>query len=762
MSILLRTTLLVTFAAAGIGVAIAIAAQPTSKSTAAAEESEQGDSQTAKLPAPLRARADGPAPAKYRPAVAEQAGAEASEFAAVAAAESSATQPEPKLPLSNGDEALNRVRDFLEGARAGAALNAVMQTAQSPAPAAPAPPPAPQQLQPEPPHALPPPEAIASPSPAKVQRDASDDRLTVNVQNTDIREVLELLSHQGGLNILASKSVSGTVTASLTGVDIETALAAILKSTGFIARREGNIIYVGTPADFQSMDQSEDRLITRVYRPNYIKAADLQALILPMLTPQIGIATVSAPSQVDIPADQVKTGGNDFAESDVVIVRDFAAVMAQVDQIFCEVDVKPKQVSIEAMILSVKLSDEYKMGVDFALLRDKANVRLISGKPLNSIGNIDLNEGGLHFAFLDDSTGVFINALEKIGDTNVIASPRLMCLNKQRAEIQIGEELGYVSTTVTETSAVQTVNFLDVGTLLRLRPFITSDRQIRMELHPELSTGVVQDIGGQTIPNKQVTQVTTNVICPDGATIIIGGLIREELQTAREQVPWLGSLPYVGPAFRRNTEKVDRDEIIVLITPRIVSEPMMSDEAVKYGNEFTERQSVYFDKMSPLGKRNLANHWLRKARAAYAAENYEVAMRQVNMAIQYDPLNRDAINLRRDIVAVGGFEDESIHEYLHQGLPPQQRVFKDYSKRGYPWKKPEGFSNEREISSIPDPGSPGPTRTLEPDLELRPLKVPIHAEPEPMLAPAMPAPVITAPGRPTFEEPVPDSGDNSF
>ena len=93
-------------------------------------------------------------------------------------------------------------------------------------------------------------------------------------------------------------------------------------------------------------------------------------------------ATVSAPAEVDIPADQTKTGGNNFADADVVIVRDFEAVMAQVDQIFCEVDVKPKQVSIEAMILSVKLSDEFKMGVDFSLLRNDANVRLISGKPI--------------------------------------------------------------------------------------------------------------------------------------------------------------------------------------------------------------------------------------------------------------------------------------------------------------------------------------------------------------------------------------------
>ncbi len=741
MPTLLRTTLLATFAAAGIGVAIAIAAQPGAKRTTAENQADRHEQEPGSS---LRAQAGGARLAKYRPAVASQAPVEASP--APAPVEMAPVPPSP----SAADETINRLKDFLEGAKAGAAFHAQTNVQPTPPPVAP-----PANAPANDAGQLPAPESIPAPPPAKISRDEGDDHLSINVQNSDIREVLELLSHQGGLNILASKSVTGNVTATLNGVDIDTALHAILKSTGYVARREKNIIYVGTPADFQAMDQTQDRLVTRVYRPNYVKAADLQALILPMLTPEIGRATVSAPAEIDIPADQTKTGGNGFADSDVVIVRDFEAVMAQVDQIFCEVDVKPKQVSIEAMILSVKLSDEYRMGIDFALLRNDANMRLISGKPINGLANIDLTDGGLHFAFLDDSTGVFINALEKIGDTNVIASPRLMCLNKQRAEIQIGEELGYISTTVTETTAVETVNFMDVGTLLRLRPYITDDGQIRMELHPELSTGVVQDVGGQTIPNKTVTQVTTNVICPDGATIIIGGLIREDLQSNIEQVPWLGSLPYLGPAFRRKTEKVDRDEIIVLITPRIVSEPMMTDEAVKYGNEFTERQAVYFDKMSPLGRRNIGQHWLRKARAAFAAAEYGVAMRQVNMAIHFDPVNRDAINLRNEIVVAGGFQDESIHQYLHQGLPPQDRVFKDFSKRGYPWKKAEGFSPIPEISSIPDPGNPGAVRTLEPDLEIAPLHGPVKAPPPNF------APVISPSAAPRpIDEPVPESADD--
>ena len=100
---------------------------------------------------------------------------------------------------------------------------------------------------------------------------------------------------------------------------------------------------------------------------------------------------------------------------------------------------------------------------------------------------MSVTDAGLKFGFLDASLGTFISALEKVGDTNVIAAPRLMCLNKQRAEMQIGQQLGYVSTTVTESSSTQTINFLDVGTLLRIRPYIGNDGLIRLEVHPTLT-----------------------------------------------------------------------------------------------------------------------------------------------------------------------------------------------------------------------------------------------------------------------------------
>ncbi len=545
---------------------------------------------------------------------------------------------------------------------------------------------------------------------ADVRRSEGDDGLSINIQNTDIRAVLEMISRETGLNIIASRKVTGVVTANLSGVDLETALAAILKSTGFAAAREGNILYIGEPADLQLMNQSQDHFDTRIYRPNYVKASDLQVLFTPLLSTE-GKITVSTASQIDIPADQNKTGGNGYAGIDTVIVRDYETILAQLDEIFGEVDVKPKQVAIEAMILSVKLNDTFKFGVNFSALRDNNNFALISGSIPTGVGNLGTGTEGLRFGFLDATVGLFIDCLEKVGDTNVIASPRLTCLNKQRAEIQIGEELGYVSTTVTESSSTQTINFLSVGTLLRIRPFIGTDGLVRLEVHPELSTGSVEVEQGLSLPQKAVTQVTTNVLCPDGCTVVIGGLIREDLTTSSTQLPVLGNLPYVGWLFRQKTQGIDRNEIIVLITPRIVSEPFMCQEGAKYGNDYTQRQSVYFDKMSPIGKRNLAQHHLRLARAAHNAGDELIAMKQVNTAIHYDPMSRDAIVLRNEIVTAGGFEQESIHEYLHKGLGPFSGKHENYSKFGYPWKEFEGISPP-EISATNDHGVLGTMRTI--------------------------------------------------
>jgi type IV pilus assembly protein PilQ len=285
-------------------------------------------------------------------------------------------------------------------------------------------------------------------------------------------------------------------------------------------------------------------------------------------------------------------------------------------------------------------------------------------------------------------------------------------LNKQKAQILIGAQKGYVSTTVTETSTTQSVEFLEVGTQLRLRPFISSDGMIRMEVHPELSTGEVLLRGDFTLPEKEVTEVTTNIMCQDGRTIIIGGLIREELATTASQIPLLGSLPYVGRAFRQQTEKMERREIIVLITPRIIYEPSAGERGDKAAREFHHHQAVYADSMSPISKRALGRRYFRRAQLAWEGGDGPAAMRMINKSIMFDPQRRAAIDLRSDIVEGNPHGDHTAP--LPVPHPYQSPLD---GERIAPWLLDRlGDNAPRSVRPHHpvDPGKPGPIKQLTP------------------------------------------------
>ncbi len=493
-------------------------------------------------------------------------------------------------------------------------------------------------------------------------------KLRISIHDEDIRKVLDLLAQQGELNILASNNVQGKVSATLNDVSVEEALNAILISTGYVSRRDGNVIFVGTLEDFSHFERAIDRIATRTYRPNYVTAAELQALIAPLLTERVGVVSVSTPAESGIALDD-STAGDRFSGGDVIVVRDYEAVLDQIDQLVVEVDVRPMQVSIEAMILSVKLQDKDDFGVNFQLLRDNPNIKFGFGSPAAELADFDL-DGGLKFGFLDGNLGAFIEALEQVGDTNVIANPRLMVLNKQRAEIQIGQKKGYISQTITETTSTQSVEFLELGAQLRLRPFISSDGLIRMEVHPELSDGDVQvDPSGITLPNKELTGVTTNIMVRDGCTVVIGGLIREQLTNTTTQVPVMGNLPFVGFAFRQTKESTERREVLVLITPRIVYEPGTCREGEQSACEFYRRQSTYADKMSIFGKRSIARRYYRLAERAYADGKMHKALRFAEMSVHFDPLSRAALRLRSDIWQNKPYELH-VAEQMPAGPPP--------------------------------------------------------------------------------------------
>ncbi len=514
------------------------------------------------------------------------------------------------------------------------------------------------------------PNTLPSPSQPRIIPDEGDDKLTIVIQDSDIREVLELLSEQGQLNILPSQNVQGTVSASLTKVDVRTALAAILRSTGYVMQQEGDFIFVGTPDDMQSMERLHDQVGTRIYRLKYIRAAEVQTLITPMLSEGVGTISISTESKIGIAPDSSNPGSDDYAGVETVFVRDYEQNLKKIDKAVLEIDCRPLQVAIEAMILSVQLDDSLDMGVSFEALRQNNHIRLLSGFPPQNLASLDLDEGGLKLGYLDANLSLFVEALETVGETNVIAAPQLLVLNKQRAEILIGEQKGYISTTVTETASTQSVEFLEVGTQLRIRPFITDDGMVRLDVHPEISTGDVRVESGLTIPDKEVTQVTTNIMCPDGRTVVIGGLIKSSQSKATGQIPFLGSLPGAGVLFRQKREELERQELIVLITPRIVDPSRISDDGEKARDLFEVQHEYSADKMSPLSKRHIGRNYYRLATSAWATGDAYSALRYCNLAIHYDDQLLEAVALREEITTKTGLGDRTVHSHLKEGLAP--------------------------------------------------------------------------------------------
>ena len=295
-------------------------------------------------------------------------------------------------------------------------------------------------------------------------------------------------------------------------------------------------------------------------------------------------------------------GGNSYAVHDMVVVRDYPEVIQVIDEIVSRLDVQPMQVLIEAVIISVELRDGQELGINFALVDNLATNAIVSGSgaAINLAGGFSpaqvlsaagpptappplgpyvdprpsqllpgyLADQGLKYGFVSNSVAGFIRALETLNKINILASPRVLVLNKQLAEIQLGQRLGYATTFTNLTTASEQVQFIPVGTLLALRPFVSQDGMIRLEVHPERSSGTIDSAG---IPQLTTSELTTNIMVPDGATIVIGGLIDNVDEINEQGVLGLSRLPFVGPLFRTRIMQTRKQELLVLLTPRIIN-----------------------------------------------------------------------------------------------------------------------------------------------------------------------------------------------
>ncbi len=498
------------------------------------------------------------------------------------------------------------------------------------------------------------------------------------VNETEVVQVLEMLAIQSRKNIIASNNVTGAVSANLYDVTFNEALDAILRVNGFGYIEEGNFVYVYTIEELDTIEQARRKTESRIYELQYLSASDADEFVKPLLS-ESGKAAFRGAVEDGYQPSLTDGGGDSYAWTSKLVINDYPENLKIIASLLEELDTPPSQVVVEATIVQTKVTENNEFGVDFAAL---SNIQIgsIAGGPLaaaqdlisGTFGNTNVEgvssgvgqtdsatfSGGLKAGVIKDHVGAFLKVLDNVVDLTVMARPRITCLNRQRAEVLIGTRVGYLSTTQTDTSTTQTVEFLDTGIQLVFRPFISPDGMIRMELHPNVSNAHLRKDGDQHIPDEITQQIMTNVRCRDGETIILGGLFKESTTIGRNQVPFLGDIPIIGNAFRGQNDTVEKEEIIFLLTPSIIPDERLW-EAGKDSLEIVDSVRVGARTgLLPFSRDKITANYNLDALNAYRTGDLDNALYWSNLSLRNASEQPEMIRLRERITN----EQESVWE----------------------------------------------------------------------------------------------------
>jgi type II secretory pathway component GspD/PulD (secretin) len=267
-------------------------------------------------------------------------------------------------------------------------------------------------------------------------------------------------------------------------------------------------------------------------------------------------------------------------------------------------------------------------------------------------------DGGLKIGISHANVGVFIEALEEVTDVTLLANPKVMAMNKQLGEVYIGTKLGYrdQATVSSGLATAGEVKFLDTGTKLSFRPYIGNDGYIRMDIHPKDSSGDLRVDAAGAIPDETAVELSSNIIVKDGETIVIGGLFRNKITKTKNQVPVLGNIPLVGNVFRGTSDTVERQEVIVLLTPHILDTP---DAAMghKTQRDIDRAMVGAKDSLQPIGTVKITEDSYAKAAQLYLAGDKEEAMKNLQVTLSLRPTDVEAIRLKERILSESSPEE---------------------------------------------------------------------------------------------------------
>lgn len=495
----------------------------------------------------------------------------------------------------------------------------------------------------------------------------------LHVQDTELGKVLQMLSIQSQKNIIASKSVSGTVNADLYDVTFYEALSSILNANGYGYREKGNFIYVYTFEELKAIEDAERKMVHRVFHLNYLNSADASVFLQPFLSEKGSIA-INGETEPGFQPDITDGGADSFAFSATLVVTDYEENVKEIEGVLQELDTRPRQVMVDATVLQTVLTEDNAWGVDFSLLGDLDFSDLTApGTPVDSLitgsgtggfqpsdntaqaGQTSVGRtgeaGGLKIGVVSNDISVFLRVLDETTDTTVVSRPKVLALNRNRGEILVGRKIGYLSTTSTETSTTQTVEFLDTGTQLIFRPFVSNDGFIRMELKPSVSEGIIRTVTGNngdpvTIPDEITQELTTNVVVRDGETIILGGLFKEETSLGRRQVPLLGDIPLIGAAFKGQDDSSERSEIMFLITPTILEDEYAFASGANAADMVEDTRMAARNGVLWWSRDKMTSQHNLRAQEAMANGDTQMALYEVNQSLRLNPTQPMVLKMR--------------------------------------------------------------------------------------------------------------------
>ena len=487
----------------------------------------------------------------------------------------------------------------------------------------------------------------------------------------DITEFLKLLSKATQKNIIPSQQVRGQVEVNMFDVTFKEALDAVLLANGYAYVEKGPFIFVYTQKEFVAMQEAARHMEVQVYQLSYIPTQDVAALIQPLIS-KSGKVTTSPEA-----GEAKGLSGENWAGDNYIIVQDYPENLEQIATLIETIDNRPPQVLIEATILTASLDDTNQMGIDlfyaggvnFEFVNSGADLAVTSdagtdsGMRTDFAGNV--NTGGLSIGITSNNVGILVRALESVTDVVTLGNPKVLTLNRQQGKVIVGNRDGYITTEVSQTTATQTVEFLETGTQLSFRPFVMKDGYIRMELNPSDSDGGVEVTGEFTLPSESTAEITTNVLVKDGHTIVIGGLFRDKTSISRSQIPFAGNIPFLGPLFRSTSDVAEREEVIFLITPHIVKEEVDYPAGERVLQECFVLINAAREGLQWHSRDSLAAAHYNCAKKLQAAGDLDKAIWNAKLATHISPTYLDAYKLR----------DQLLGQTIYRGEIGSMRTF---------------------------------------------------------------------------------------